>query len=361
MFRRLLSALGFLASSISSRLPLELAQVIGPELGSGSATQQATADSIDWHLRTSPLQTSQRFSLFARLYDLLEDGTLPRVWLRRRVSFVKKDNPLEAGEAFALYKGKSKGRAVCIKVLRSSEARHMRRHIKDIVLRSYICHPNILQVIGIRLTRPQGLDVVTEYADRGSLRDYAPGLSQPERLWLLIGALKGLAFLHSLGLVHGNLKGSNVVVTRDGRAVISCLQTACLEKGSESSSLDFLAPTSSFSPRWAAPERVGKDVIRPSKASDIWSFGCLLYEILSSGIPFSEFDRDAQVVAALQSDKHFLPRRPPIPGRDSCEAICDPCWDLIMLCWERNPDNRPTCDELLQACAHLQHREPDWD
>ncbi|KAG6328965.1 hypothetical protein ID866_10124 [Astraeus odoratus] len=97
--------------------------------------------------------------------------------------------------------------------------------------------------------------------------------------------------------------------------------------------------------RWAAPDlfQIPEDgdgsTINFTYASDVYSFGSLMLQILSGQIPYDYVKRDEQVLYAIA--KGLRPNRP------SSENITDTYWDFIQGCWSSDPKDRPSAKELL--------------
>jgi son of sevenless-like protein len=101
-----------------------------------------------------------------------------------------------------------------------------------------------------------------------------------------------------------------------------------------------LAPSSSGSLRWTAPEVLKQGGI-VSMRSDIWSFGMLCLEILSGDVPFISKTDDG-VRHQLEQSKH-----PERPGRSATSKGLDAgMWNLMCRCWEKNPEQRPSMKKV---------------
>ncbi|KXN89688.1 Testis-specific serine/threonine-protein kinase 5 [Leucoagaricus sp. SymC.cos] len=195
----------------------------------------------------------------------------------------------------------------------------------------------------------------------GNLRDYATRLPQKSRLPLISDVVDGLQYLHGLGVVHGDLKGENVLISDEGRGLITdfgASHITTVTAASGSLSLTTL--------RFSAPEVVMGNK-QPTKQFDIWSLGCLCYAVLSRKSPYYQYKLEIQIVAAL-TRKELL-KRPGSSDDDNDEekdefdwdddikqdwdAIDDQAWALIMKCCSPEPGDRPDIARVRELVTDL--------
>ena len=131
------------------------------------------------------------------------------------------------------------------------------------------------------------LCLVTEFADRGDLENRIK--EQKEKgiyfnendIWnIFIQIVKGLKSLHDMGIIHRDIKSSNIFLFSDGKAKLGDLNVCKIL------SKDILGHTQTGTPAYAAPE-VWMEKPYGFK-SDIWSLGCVLYEMVTLKCPFRE-------------------------------------------------------------------------
>ncbi|KAG1897700.1 kinase-like domain-containing protein [Suillus fuscotomentosus] len=192
--------------------------------------------------------------------------------------------------------------------------------------------------------------LVCPWMKNGSLHQYLGTMrreqSPPEmhRLFLLLlQVILGLQYLHSKDIVHGDLMPPNVLIDENGDALLADFGLSCLLADHETS---FFASHSSGATRWAAPEiipldteRLDECVSKPNKASDIYSFGCIMMQVLSNCSPY--FDMKTESLVVMAKSKGILPTRPASP------VIADVHWCYIERCWSTQIEMRPSVDEVL--------------
>ncbi|OJA11923.1 hypothetical protein AZE42_06143 [Rhizopogon vesiculosus] len=218
-----------------------------------------------------------------------------------------------------------------------------RRLLRELKVWSRLRHDNIVPLYGTASGFGPFVALVCPWYKNGSLSSYlesvGDALSVVDRFRLLSDVSAGLQYLHSCSIVHGDLTGSNVLVSSDGRAHLCDFGLSVIVAG-------FIATsyfTSAFSGtvRWIAPELLavpeeGSNII-PTTHSDIYSFGCIIFQVLTCKPPYSEYKRDAQVVVAIS--RGTKPSRPMFP------VIIDQHWKFILECWSVK-DCRPSAQQV---------------
>jgi len=199
-------------------------------------------------------------------------------------------------------------------------------------------HPNIIQFFGITCDKGGVFSLVMEYMEKGSLYDILHNrkeeLTAPSlHIKLYKDMISGLAYLHSNKILHRDLKSLNVLVTKDMQAKLADFGLSTLK--SEITNEEFVG-----TPRWMAPEQIpsykGGPVCHSEKA-DIYSYGIILWELLSRKVPFSHIHDQGQILSVIK-DGH----RPEIPN-NSPKSFAS----LISRCWQQQPEQRPSAPEVV--------------
>ncbi|CAE6421606.1 unnamed protein product [Rhizoctonia solani] len=164
-----------------------------------------------------------------------------------------------------------------------------------------------------------------------------------DRCQLSTQICEGVAYLHSIGIAHGDLKGDNVFVSDSGSALIADLGSADVE----GRTVDFtlFMNRCGYTTRWAAPELIKYGVFR-CKEADIYALGMTILQTLTGEVPFKYKRQDHMVIMAVIGKREF-PKRPlaqiPVDSEHG-----DKLWDLLCWCWSPELENRPNADQVVK-------------
>lgn len=189
------------------------------------------------------------------------------------------------------------------------------------------------------------LCIVTEYADSGDLFQQITKCQKERQhpkeadVWrYLTGMCHGLKALHDMRILHRDLKCANVFLSASGSEVKALLGDFNVSKVAKRG----LCMTQTGTPYYASPE-VWRDMPYDAK-SDMWSLGCVLYEMVALRPPFRAEDMEGLYRKVLRGQ---YPRIPPHFSNDLSEVIG------ILL--QVNPRHRPSIDQLLQMPVMQRH------
>src|SRR5258705_1276625 len=192
-------------------------------------------------------------------------------------------------------------RDVAIKVIPaafSADSERLRRFEQEAQAAGALNHPNILSIYDVD-THDGSPYVVSELLEGETLREQLNGAALPVRKAIdyALQMAHGLAAAHEKGIVHRDLKPENVFVTRDGRAKILDFGLAKLRSGKEDGITEARTEQRGTSPGtvvgtagYMSPEQVRGEQV--DHRSDIFSFGAILYEMLSGR---RAFKRDSSI------------------------------------------------------------------
>lgn len=248
------------------------------------------------------------------------------------------------GHVILCYEEQS-GREVAAKVIDiSSRDDSVIKELKelkyDIQLLKGLCHDRIIRYFG---SHDNGhiLSIFMEYITGGSvtdqIREYGPLTENVCRSYLR-QILEGLVYLHSLEIVHRDIKASNILRDGDGNVKLTDFGTLkrlqVIRAKSKSGGVDPEAWTGN--PHHLAPEVITGDGF--GRKADIWSLGCTVIEMLTGKLPWHELSRDS-VVSKIKS--HSFPFC--VPPED----VSAPIKTFLLSCFHINQDERWSAGKLL--------------
>ncbi|KAJ3571074.1 hypothetical protein NP233_g3990 [Leucocoprinus birnbaumii] len=201
-------------------------------------------------------------------------------------------------------------------------------YTKSIMNWVHLSHPSILPLYPVFLDGSHHPSVVSPSSINQTLGDFLKANPDAAPMALIYDVVNGLSYMHQFDIVHGRLNPESVLVSNEGRGVITDLHS--------------LIPPPL---RYSAPELVTDEGAQSTKAIDVWAFACLSYEALSGNAPFFHIAIDFRVSVAIAAGG-----KPSRPGKGgaSGKEIGDAIWQLMLTCWEFKPEDRPKCLTIQQ-------------
>jgi serine/threonine protein kinase len=223
------------------------------------------------------------------------------------------------------------GRPVAVKVLAAQyagDANFVTRFRREAQAAARLNHPNLVQVYDTG--SDDGVHyIVMEYVEAKTLADYLSGGGRimPDRAVELAEAVcDALGVAHSQGVIHRDVKPANVMVTRGGQVKVTDFGIARVTTNETVEQTAAVLGTASY----LSPEQAQGGQI--DQRSDLYSLGCVLYEMLTGRPPFTA---DSPVAVA---SRHVL-EQPVPPSRVNADV--SPELDaVVMRALAKNPENR---------------------
>jgi serine/threonine-protein kinase len=248
------------------------------------------------------------------------------------------------------------GRKVAVKVLAPELAAGVsaERFQREIKLAGQLQHPNIVPVITTGVAA--GLPYYTmPFVDGLSLRqrlERHAGIPIVEAVAVLKDVARALAYAHDRGVVHRDIKPENVLLADEAAVVtdFGIAKAISVARTDAPGGTLTQAGTSLGTPAYMAPEQIAADPLVDHRA-DIYSFGCVAYEMLTGAAPFAH-KSPQQLFAA-----HLMEKPSPLKAaRPDCP---DAVAGLVMKCLEKEPADRPdSARSILRSLETAATRDP---
>ncbi|KAF3848878.1 hypothetical protein F7725_015375 [Dissostichus mawsoni] len=266
------------------------------------------------------------------------------------VSFISIERIIGAGEFGEVCSGPLRlpGKReiqVAIKTLKVGYTEQQRRDfLWEASIMGQFNHPNIIRLEGV-VTKSKPVMIITEYMENGSLDTFLKKNDGQFTVIQLVGMLRGIAsgmrYLSDMGYVHRDLAARNILVNSNLVSKVSDFGLSrVLEDDAEAayttrSSRYIFSKGGKIPIRWTAPEAIAYRKF--TSASDVWSYGIVMWEVMSYGErPYWEMSNQDVIKAVEESYR--------LPGPMDCpEAL----YHLMMDCWQRERSNRPKFDEIV--------------
>ncbi|KAK2868489.1 hypothetical protein Q7C36_000360 [Tachysurus vachellii] len=266
------------------------------------------------------------------------------------VSTVKIEEVIGAGEFGEVYKGRLKlpGKReiyVAIKTLKAGYSEKQRRDfLSEASIMGQFDHPNIIRLEGV-VTKSRPVMIVTEFMENGALDSFLRQNDGQFTVIQLVGMMRGISagmkYLSEMNYVHRDLAARNILVNSNLVCKVSDfgLSRYLQEDTSDptyTSSLGGKIPV-----RWTSPEAIAYRKF--TSASDVWSYGIVMWEVMSFGErPYWDMSNQ-DVINAIEQDYR-------LPAPMDCPTALH---QLMLDCWQKDRNARPRFTDIVNTLDKL--------
>lgn len=248
------------------------------------------------------------------------------------------------GEYADLWVGRMSDKQVAVKVLRGGSSSNPNfppkskdRLVNNAWIWQYLKHPNVSEFYGLAFNFGYMPALILPFYGNATVVEYVKEKDNEIKLDMVKQIAQGLDYLHEQSIVHGDLRGSNIIVDGEGYPRICDYGLAFIIDPSEFPSIKTAGAC-----RWDAPEIVNPpdtmslddSLALFTTESDVYAFAMTVLEVFTGKIPFYQKRNDSSVIFTVLNGG-----RPEFP----------PCLDerkdlreLVRDCWHEEPSRRPT-------------------
>ncbi|XP_051132242.1 serine/threonine-protein kinase STY46-like [Andrographis paniculata] len=254
--------------------------------------------------------------------------------------FLKFESKIASGSCGDLYKGTYRSQEVAIKILKADSLNNemQREFAQEVYIMRKVRHKNVVQFIGA-CTKHPNLCIVTEYMSAGSIYDYLHKRKGTFKLSALLKVAsdvsKGMNYLHQNNIIHRDLKAANLLM--DENEVVKVADFGVARVKAQTGVMT--AETGTY--RWMAPEVIEHKAY--DHKADVFSFGVVLWELLTGKIPYEYLTPLQAAVGVVQKGL-----RPTIPKHTHPKLV-----ELLESCWQQDPALRPDFAEIMEILRQI--------
>lgn len=261
-------------------------------------------------------------------------------------SEIKKDKEIGQGSSCSVFKGIYRHTPVAIKVLKANSKSSVKEFEREVEAMLQLKHPNLILFMGATLGNE--MSIVTEFCFGDTVFNLLHEktkvqISFAQQLKIALDTARGMAYLHASGLIHRDLKSLNLLLVDPINSPHDRINVKITDFGiSVMFDTDRLMTGQMGTCHWMAPEVLNNEGYDFS--ADVYSYSVVLWEVFARETPYRNINPAMIPYRVLN-----LGERPDI------SKIRHPgIQNLIIRCWTRNKESRPSFPDIIQELENIQ-------
>ncbi|KAK0190705.1 kinase-like domain-containing protein [Armillaria mellea] len=263
---------------------------------------------------------------------------LPESMFISGVGVVRDKNTL-GGTFGDIYRSTYKGKSVALKRLRifrvSERAKIYRKFCKEALVWQQLSFKYVLPFLGIDAENfPRQPCMVSPWMSNGTAPQFIKENPTANIDKLLFEIAQGIEYLHSQTVVHGDIKGGNILIDEQWHPRLADFGLTVFADATRQ-----FTTNQGGTLRWMAPELLlPSGNFKRTFSSDIYAYGCVCVELYSGRVPFPDIKHEVRIIEMVLSGD--LPPQP--------TSMAEALWQLVCVCCENGADMRPGASEIVE-------------
>ncbi|XP_070047986.1 protein kinase and PP2C-like domain-containing protein isoform X1 [Nicotiana tomentosiformis] len=292
--------------------------------------------------------------------------TSPKIPIHLPLPSYSLSHPIARGAESVVYEAILDGKRVAVKKPILSTSEDIDKFHKELQLLCKLDHPGIAKLLAAH-AKPPNYMFFFEFYESGNLAgklhvdEWSPSIRQA--LEVATRLAKALQYLHNLGIVHRDVKPANILLDRQLQPRLADFGLAEYKKNLKLVSTENWKstgkPTGGFHKRnmvgtliYMAPEVLRKEI--QTEKSDVYSFGISVNELLTGVVPYTDLRSEAQAHTVLEMNYTEQRLTAAVVSEGLRPVLADlrsgasaSLLSLIERCWDKDPQNRPSFDDIV--------------
>eukprot|EP01119_Soliformovum_irregulare_P020556 TRINITY_DN6680_c1_g1_i2.p1 TRINITY_DN6680_c1_g1~~TRINITY_DN6680_c1_g1_i2.p1 ORF type:complete len:580 (-),score=131.58 TRINITY_DN6680_c1_g1_i2:69-1808(-) len=286
------------------------------------------------HIDLSPIDSHQYSNAMSSTGYSLEDWNIPS-------SHVELGSILGSGAFGVVMKARWRNADCVIKQLSDKNCDQEVFLKEALTMKKLRAHKNVCKFMGVIMEPNYPTSILCEYIEGGSLNTWInEGRLEIENMAqaisLVLGVASGMSHIHAEDIIHCDLAARNLLIQRESDGYTIKVADFGMSHTIKAESYNIEGEIN-LPVRWCSPEVLRTHTF--SKASDVWAFGIVIWEIIEQKRPYYQEPRNKEVFEMITNGvKLERPKR---------IETSDEMMELMNWCWKMKPHSRPTFQEII--------------